>query len=137
MSLITLPAELQTEVLIQIFDDHCHWAWLINSVIATKIVPYILANRAALHSWRRDRCLILRRVARLKLTEAEDELRDLRRRVVLAHFRVVVWMVAFRHRPTDFYDESFDIACDEWEDAQAEYKFQKQMVEEWQAYAHL
>jgi hypothetical protein len=135
MSLINLPAELQTEVLIQIFDTHCHWAWLINSVIETKIVPYIQANRAALHSWRRNRRLILRRVARLKLTEAEDELRDLQRQAVLAHFRVVVWMAAFEHHATDFYDESFDIASDEWKDALAQRKFQKQTVDEWRAYA--
>jgi hypothetical protein len=93
MSLMNLPMELQTEILFDIVMANCGM-YAINQVIISDIVPYILANRAALDCWRASRRLILHRVATIKLAETESTRRSWRRAVVLARLRMLVWTAA-------------------------------------------
>jgi hypothetical protein len=93
MSLHTLPAELQTEILFQIVFAHTQ-LYHFDHVVNLAVVPYIMANRRALERWRADRRVILHRVATIHLNASAERRRRLRREMVLARLRLCVWRAA-------------------------------------------
>jgi hypothetical protein len=109
MSLLTLPNEVQDEILFNLVLGYTG-DYNITFMIRTEVLPYILSNRSALDCWRASRCLILRRVAKIRLPASDDSRRSLRRQTVLASLRKFVWLAAYEEYDDERYSNLFEDA---------------------------
>jgi hypothetical protein len=109
MSLLTLPNEVQDEILFNLVLGYAG-DYHITFMIRTEVVPYILANRSALDCWRASRRLILRRVGEIRLPAADDLSRCLRRQTLLASMRKFVWLAAYEAYDDERYSDLFQDA---------------------------
>jgi hypothetical protein len=66
-----------------------------HATISSYIIPYIQANRQALHFWRASGHVLLHRVAKIQLAATEQHRRKLRRTWVLTRLRKLVWKAAW------------------------------------------
>jgi hypothetical protein len=95
MAIITVPAEIQDEILFRIVLGNAR-LYELHRVITSDIVPYIQSNRHALECWRTSRHVILHRVARIHLAGTDYLRKMLRRMWVLARLRWLVWNATLR-----------------------------------------
>jgi hypothetical protein len=106
MCLLTLPPEIQDEILFHLLDGYTG-AYNRTLLIRADVLPYILANRTALDCWRANRHIILRRVAERRLRESADVRKALRRNMVLASLRRMVWFAVIQEYDEDRYGDRY------------------------------